>query len=453
MGGFRLTFLQEEKDELLLQTGEFAYQSECDRQIWHGIVTFDSFKRLLEGNHIDFPTVTEEEIEDKSKGDALSKGITLLQITWFIIQIIARQQQNLAITQLELTTVALSSLNVAMYVFWWNKPLDLRCPFILQTKSAENYMRQKATERKWRFDEETKFHLRIHWRESIVSSSRHIWVAVDLFIRNIPAYKSAGLEILHLCFLTIFGCMFGRHRRSISVFHCSSQPTELSIVGRLCVRISHARRWLWCMISHKPALIGALFTSLPIESILDRYPYSPLKDGKHKLDSVTVLNLVFSDDQSVMRYVMRMILCGQKAPWEPVYFFAACAGASFGAIHCFAWDLEFPTRAEQILWRLASLGVVTACTVIMSGILVYKTVGDRWRGKRQPEPEEPQARIQNETPKRSPFDVLFRLVSNLGILSYPSARFSLVILAVTSLRQLPPSAFGTVQWAELISHL
>lgn len=449
MGGFRLTFLQEEKDELLLKTGEFAYQSECDRQIWHGIVTFDTFKRLLEGNHIDFPTVTEEEIEDKSKGDALSKGITLLQITWFIIQIIARQQQNLAITQLELTTVALSSLNVAMYVFWWNKPLDLRCPFILQTKSVEKYMRHKATKKTWRFDKEANFHLRIHWRESIVSFSRHIWAAVDLFVQSIPEYKTAGLEILHHCFQTIFGCMFDRHRRTNSAFRYSSQPSELSILGRLRVGIHHARRWLWRIISHKPALVGALFTSLPIESVLGRYDYDPLEDGKHKLESVTVLDLIFSDDQSVMQFVMRMILCGQEAPWEPVYFFAACAGASFGAIHCFAWDLEFPTRAEQILWRLASLGVVTACTVIMTGILVYKTVGDRWRGKGHPE----EHCDENGRPKSSPFDVLFHLVSNLGILSYPSARFSLVILAVTSLRQLPPSAFGTVQWAELISHL
>ena len=86
---------------------------------------------------IDFPSTTEAEIDDRSKGDALSKGIALLQITWFIIQLIARRVQGLTITGLELTTAALAGLNSVMYVFWWNKPKDVRCPVVIRTKCAE----------------------------------------------------------------------------------------------------------------------------------------------------------------------------------------------------------------------------------------------------------------------------------------------------------------------------
>ena len=76
-----------------------------------GVLRFWNFRKLLQEHKIDFPSTTEEEIDDRSKGDALSKGIALLQITWFIIQLIARRVQGLTITELELTTAALAGLN------------------------------------------------------------------------------------------------------------------------------------------------------------------------------------------------------------------------------------------------------------------------------------------------------------------------------------------------------
>lgn len=43
--------------------------------ILEGVLTFRTLKQLLSENLVRFPTITEDEIDDKSKGDALSKGI------------------------------------------------------------------------------------------------------------------------------------------------------------------------------------------------------------------------------------------------------------------------------------------------------------------------------------------------------------------------------------------
>ena len=118
-------------------TCAYAYRSRLGDGIWEGVLQFDKFRSLLKEHKIVFPSTTEAEIDDRSKGDALSKGIALLQITWFIIQLIARRVQGLTITELELTTVALAGLNSVMYVFWWNKPLDVRCPIVVRTKTVE----------------------------------------------------------------------------------------------------------------------------------------------------------------------------------------------------------------------------------------------------------------------------------------------------------------------------
>jgi hypothetical protein len=47
------------------------------------------------------------DIADKSKGDALSKGVALAQGLWFTTQCLARLHQRLAITELEVATLAL----------------------------------------------------------------------------------------------------------------------------------------------------------------------------------------------------------------------------------------------------------------------------------------------------------------------------------------------------------
>jgi hypothetical protein len=79
-------------------------------------------------------TVTEKEIEDKAKGDFLSKSILIFQTTWFITQCVARFVQKIAITELEVVTLALASLNAFMSFFWWNKPLGLTIPIRVDLK-------------------------------------------------------------------------------------------------------------------------------------------------------------------------------------------------------------------------------------------------------------------------------------------------------------------------------
>jgi len=73
-----------------------------------------------------FPRISKAEIEDKSKGDAISKGFVILQITWFVTQCIARGVQGLPITELELATVAFAALNLVIYLLWWDKPLNVQ---------------------------------------------------------------------------------------------------------------------------------------------------------------------------------------------------------------------------------------------------------------------------------------------------------------------------------------
>src|SRR5271163_3141862 len=64
------------------------------------------------------PYVTEEEIKDRGKSDAIAKGIVLLQTMWFIIQCAARGLTHLPLTRLEVMTLAYAMMNFFIYIFW-----------------------------------------------------------------------------------------------------------------------------------------------------------------------------------------------------------------------------------------------------------------------------------------------------------------------------------------------
>ena len=93
-----------------------------------GVLSPERFSELLTAGKIEFPTVTVEEIEDRSKADGFSKTIALGQTLWFVAQCLARPAQHLDLTLVELLTLSLAVLNGVMYFLWWHKSLDVRCP-------------------------------------------------------------------------------------------------------------------------------------------------------------------------------------------------------------------------------------------------------------------------------------------------------------------------------------
>ncbi|KAF8188002.1 hypothetical protein BJ912DRAFT_1059561 [Pholiota molesta] len=83
---------------------------------------------------IDFPKITGEDINDRSKGDTISKTFIVLQTTWFVVQCIARWSRRLPVTELEIVTLGFAMLNGITYGLWWNKPQNVGRPVFLESK-------------------------------------------------------------------------------------------------------------------------------------------------------------------------------------------------------------------------------------------------------------------------------------------------------------------------------
>ena len=85
-----------------------------------------------------FTMPTEAEINDRGKSDWLAKSLVLLQTSWFVIQCIARGIKHFPLTHLEIVTLAYAAMNFVIYVFWWNKPLNVNRPVRVFRKLGES---------------------------------------------------------------------------------------------------------------------------------------------------------------------------------------------------------------------------------------------------------------------------------------------------------------------------
>lgn len=103
------------------------------------ILGWNALIEHYKAGRIDLSDVTEARINDHSKADEFAKGLALLQTLWFIVQCIARLvDDNLVLTQLELTTASLALLSLFVYVLWWNKPFNAEVPIVIVVSDSQS---------------------------------------------------------------------------------------------------------------------------------------------------------------------------------------------------------------------------------------------------------------------------------------------------------------------------
>ncbi|KZT19425.1 hypothetical protein NEOLEDRAFT_1245852 [Neolentinus lepideus HHB14362 ss-1] len=302
-----------------------------------------------------FPEITEDEIKDKSKCDWLSKGLAILQTSWFIVQCIARAIQKLPLTELELATCAFAVLNAVVYAFWWNKPQSVDCPYAIGRSSRE------------------------------------------------PSVTITSLD-------------------DINKTGTSVQTSQGSSVTRIKTYVVDVDQYFWGFLwgpgtvlneNHPRILLLFFFSIIPLSPLVNIIIGGEIDDQDRNIDPYYGGNIDV-DDEVIFPCIM-----------------VACSTV-FGAIHCIAWSLEFPSHAEQILWRSCSLAITCLPTAEAMVTLLLPVVD-----------ELPESKINILA------TILWVLIIIFPLL-YVAARITLLVLAFLSLKSLPPAAYQTVLWTNFI---
>ena len=105
-----------------------------------------------------------------------------------------------------------------------------------------------------------------------------------------------------------------------------------------------------------------------------------------------------------------------------------------GALHLIAWNFNFPTKTEKIIWHAASLVLAGSALVSLVMLGLYDIFhGSKWY--------------------KRPTTGIFKNTGYLCILLGVLSRVLLVALMLASLRALPCTAYQTVPWTAYIPHL
>ena len=155
MGGFHLfehgSIETSNNDKAILHEDDIPLRPLAARDLYEDY-THQSIRADIDFTSFTVPT--EEEIKDRGKSDWLAKSLVLLQTSWFVMQCIARAIEHLPVTHLEIVTLAYAAMNFVIYIFWWNKPLNVNRPVRVFRKSEPSVTRHQVVSehsRAWEF--------------------------------------------------------------------------------------------------------------------------------------------------------------------------------------------------------------------------------------------------------------------------------------------------------------
>jgi hypothetical protein len=265
-------------------------------------------------------------LQDPSKASGLTKLITCTQALWFCSQCIARLSQNMAISLIELNTFAHCVSAFSIYAFWWHKPYDVESHvYIHETALLEEYFlsagelgvqKSPKTGDIDRYPGIDIFEPRSDRKGLLTSIS---WPRRQMRGPSDHQIKDGD---------TIPGTGFILHLRS-------DDPHDCSIAGHTL----ESWKRLWCLRSNT----GFRWRRRPdYQEGIERRLF---RTGVGNFDEHFELS-AFGGTGMMVPLILTIVFL------------------VYGGVHLLAWQYNFQTNAEGIMWRIAS--TITAA----SGLII-----------------------------------------------------------------------------------
>ena len=360
------------------------------------VLTFERYtKTVKERERLDrkLRKISEGDIKDRSKGDILSKLIAILQTTWFILQCIARGQQKLTLTELELVTLALASLNAITYAFWWHKPLGVQVPIRIyfKTEAVENVDIEDADadpgitasyilSKFGNFVGEVPAAIRDIFQGASLSGFLSILI---FFLIILPFF----LLILVLIFLPLpfaLGVVFLLNILKTKPVTPQELDDSKLIAARIVLALRKLRfkftssiariseKWIREFFDSGSAsgffvgwlfVIPTLFVFLLVTTIL-LLPFFTLLFLVSFIFSAVFGIITTSTVTLNSLHVPSFYSPATKSDKYSRMVVFAIFGVIFGGLHCIGWNFTYPTAFEQHLWRASSLAITVIPLIV-----------------------------------------------------------------------------------------
>jgi hypothetical protein len=304
------------------------------------ILSVDGFKFLLQHEPDMLPDLSQAEIFDKSKASNLAKTVVCCQAIWFCAQCIARWYSDLAFSLLELNTFAHCVCALIIFVLWWNKPMDVEEPTLINAERIRELVGLMAI---CSLPRNSRKNHTSHPRLSLKMGQKgeREWpLKSKIVLEQEQTY--AGFTFLGPC---------ERH---------DDTPRQILRKGQAATEYTHkitlgdtAKR-CWRLAREGLAKYG-------VEDMAEGGKYQP-----------------FLEDCTKRMLVDRVgdIPRGESLSRTVVLATLAIAGFLYGGVHLAAWQTKFKTKAEGQMWKISAI-TLAASGPLGIPVIIFERA---WRG-------------------------------------------------------------------------
>ena len=416
------------------------------------VLTPEAIIELASRGH--FFDISRNSIKDRSKANLLAKGLVECQISWLVIQSVARSFVGLPLSLLEVHTMVHVACAVCLYALWWWKPKDIQSATIVDAAFCIDDVAELLM-----FNRE-EYYKRIERNTTLpkdtpvppVNSETFYDVEAEIDIIEVRSAEDSGSSF------TSIPSIAGRS----SLYHSQSydykRPIPPGAESTLVVFSGDK--------SFDLGGVGAIFR----DSYTIRYELTDKDILRWRRASSNLRKLNASghihDKHLQKKYFRKRAknYLGSSGGYILIYALVFLA-ALYGGVHFSVRNEHFPTSSELLLWLIscyillgtsALLFLISVSAQILRQILLWAT-------------DFPPEAFENRTPfevlifilwKSGARDligdrylayVLFMWVCIFG-LPYTFARLFLVVESFISLRSVPLGVYYTPSWTEYLPH-
>jgi hypothetical protein len=418
MGGFAISAGETDPPSYsnrFLPYNEIGYNNDGLGFIDRLTVTPDGLEYLASLDIDLVPNISESEIHDKSNANGLGKALVCIQAFWFCVQCVARLCQGLEISLLELNTFAHAICALLMYLLWWDKPLDIEEPTLIQgeEKLPAIALLCMATEFGYRRGTFQTGHIAF-LRPDLNKMPVEVPDSEDL-----PNARKAGSDTILKVGQSLYGFYIPEDESIIIDYgsYVNEQDEKRGISLHL------ERGEVRCLQLASQAISRYGITSFDFkdkDGLLQGWiPDRPRFSG---------LSIDSSFNADAFKFLLGFTI----------------AGCVYGGLHLSAWNAPFPTTTQSHLWHISGLILISSGPVmaIRLGVEYFVTERQRWTCD------------DGLCCCLACFPIVLWFLSVIfGYGIYILARVYLVVESFIMLWHLPDGVYAVPRWTQYLPHI
>jgi hypothetical protein len=419
-------------------------------------------KGVLQLAKLGYPLyVSKAKIDDKGKANLIQKSLVILQVTWMATQCATRRAYGLPLTLLEIHTMVHVVCALTMYLFWfyvsalahspsqssyhesadrdYQKPLDIAEPQHFDSGVFDDILALMVSEQ---FHHGGANHIMMYPPLSSTPQDPTLDInSVSKIAAVMQVREHDGPQTGQVDWVTPdqFGCTLksGQALKSGIGFVLRSEKASSFHTPRITLSLKEIacfeRAWAAITRIEGQSAASGLFhpeyekpryPDADFISSLVKNPQNLPQSASSILDTADIifdLAFLFVDDP--LLFALLLLL-----------------PAVYGGVHLTAWNFEFPSDIERLLWKIACFDIISTMValvvivwVVLAGLFL---LGFDWT--------------------YSDSDVLSRILRVLvAVLMaiYGLCRMFLVVESFISLRKVPIGVYWTPSWLQMIPHV